>query len=432
MADSRDRVDPMSVLRRHLDGGVPLTRAAAEAGVPIRTARRWLAVYRAHGSEGLHRKQRSDRGRPRRLSPEVLALIAEHARSRPGPITRIHADVADSCRENGWAVPSYSTVRSALIRMGGRAPGTAEPHNRVRRSIPPPRPQPARPAAPSTRVWAAGRTNLDLVIRRADGGLAWCTLTTVIDLDSFAVTGFSVGIGQPSPAHTRLALRRSLLGDGGGDGGDGGVRDRDARRRPPKTFIPDYDLRSDYDLESDEDALYRVCRELGIRLVPRATAARSHESALEHFFQSVHTALEPVRQWVSHGAGASTDLLSWRQVEEFVHTHINYEYHRRSHPETGRPPLLLWRSLGQRRRGPLPEEALARLLPHAAEPHTVHRDGVRFRGRRYFDRALLPLAGRTVELAFDPSDCSVVHVFRNGRLHCRATDTGHGAGAAPP
>ncbi len=109
-------------------------------------------------------------------------------------------------------------------------------------------------------------------------------------------------------------------------------------------------------------------------------------------------------------------------------THIDYEYHRRSHPDTGRPPLLLWRARGRPPAAPVPEEAVARLLPHTAEPHPVHRDGVRFRGRRYFDRALVPVAGESVVLGFEPSDCSFVYVFHRGRLHCRATDTGHGAG----
>jgi putative transposase len=34
------------MLRPHLDEGVPLARAATEAGVPLRTAQRWLARYR--------------------------------------------------------------------------------------------------------------------------------------------------------------------------------------------------------------------------------------------------------------------------------------------------------------------------------------------------------------------------------------------------
>jgi len=38
-----------AVLRPHLEDGVPLARAAGEAGVAARTAQRWLARYRACG-----------------------------------------------------------------------------------------------------------------------------------------------------------------------------------------------------------------------------------------------------------------------------------------------------------------------------------------------------------------------------------------------
>ena len=37
----------MAVLRRHLHDAVPLDQAATDAGISLRTARRWLARYRA-------------------------------------------------------------------------------------------------------------------------------------------------------------------------------------------------------------------------------------------------------------------------------------------------------------------------------------------------------------------------------------------------
>jgi len=62
------------VLRPHLEDGAPLTRAARHAGVPLRTAQRWLKSYRADGLAGLARRQRADRGR-RRLPDELVAVI---------------------------------------------------------------------------------------------------------------------------------------------------------------------------------------------------------------------------------------------------------------------------------------------------------------------------------------------------------------------
>src|SRR4051812_2566239 len=56
----------LAVLRPHLDDGVPLTRTAAAAGVPLRTAQRWLAWFRRDGLAGLTRAPPPP---PRRAAP---------------------------------------------------------------------------------------------------------------------------------------------------------------------------------------------------------------------------------------------------------------------------------------------------------------------------------------------------------------------------
>ena len=58
MTDRQDRAaDRLSLLHVHLHDGVPLASAARDAGVPIRTARRWLARFRDAGPVGLATKQ---------------------------------------------------------------------------------------------------------------------------------------------------------------------------------------------------------------------------------------------------------------------------------------------------------------------------------------------------------------------------------------
>ena len=51
-----------TLLKSHLEDGVPLVRVAADAGVPIRTLRRWLSRYRSMELSGLVRSLRSDAG----------------------------------------------------------------------------------------------------------------------------------------------------------------------------------------------------------------------------------------------------------------------------------------------------------------------------------------------------------------------------------
>ncbi|WP_374726616.1 helix-turn-helix domain-containing protein [Nocardia kruczakiae] len=62
------------VLRPHIEDGVPLIRAAGQAGVAARTAQRWLQRYRTAGLAGLAPARRRAGGR--RTDPEVTYGIS--------------------------------------------------------------------------------------------------------------------------------------------------------------------------------------------------------------------------------------------------------------------------------------------------------------------------------------------------------------------
>jgi putative transposase len=98
------------VLRAHLEDRVPLTRVAAESGIPHRTLQRWLARYQAGGLAGLGRAPRADRGRFR--FPEPLRLLAEGLALRtPVPsAAQVHRQVTAVAKREGWPVPSYSWI----------------------------------------------------------------------------------------------------------------------------------------------------------------------------------------------------------------------------------------------------------------------------------------------------------------------------------
>ena len=55
-----------AVLRPHLEDDAPLARAAADAGVPLRTAQRWLARYRRDGLAGEGGRQPTRSGNDRK------------------------------------------------------------------------------------------------------------------------------------------------------------------------------------------------------------------------------------------------------------------------------------------------------------------------------------------------------------------------------
>ena len=73
----------MAVLGPHVHDGVPLLQAASAAGVPLRTAQRWLTAYRTQGAIGLRRSGRADKNR-HRLPHELLEGDRGHG---PSPTT---------------------------------------------------------------------------------------------------------------------------------------------------------------------------------------------------------------------------------------------------------------------------------------------------------------------------------------------------------
>ena len=197
-----------SVLRSHVERGVPLPRAAQAAGVVLRTVERWLAQYRADGLTGLVRRTREDRGR-RRLPVETVELIEGLFLKKPRPsAAAVYRRVLTLCKEREWASPSYSTVYAIISRLDpGLITLAHEGPARFRDKFElVHRHRASRPNA----VWQADHTQLDLLLRDASGKPVRPWLTTVIDDHSRALAGYSVFVDAPSAFQTSLALRQAI------------------------------------------------------------------------------------------------------------------------------------------------------------------------------------------------------------------------------
>jgi putative transposase len=114
-AELAQAYERFQMLRPFLEQGVPLTQVIKHHALSLRTARRWVMRYRAHGLAGLNRRARSDRGIPRVISPEMQKLI-EGLALRRSPLTAaaIHRQVRALARERGEAVPSYRSVHALI------------------------------------------------------------------------------------------------------------------------------------------------------------------------------------------------------------------------------------------------------------------------------------------------------------------------------
>ncbi len=201
-------MERFAVLQPHLDEDVPLARAARQAGVPIRTAERWLARYRQRGLAGLARPVRSDAA-VHRLPADLVALIEGMGLKKPrASAAAIHRRVRDVATAQGWRLPSSSTVYAILAALDPAmvtlahegAAAFRDRYELIHRH---------RAEAPNA-LWQADHTMLDLLILDEAGKPVRPWLTTVMDDHSRAVAGTMVFLGAPSALNTSLALRQAI------------------------------------------------------------------------------------------------------------------------------------------------------------------------------------------------------------------------------
>lgn len=171
------------VLRPHMEDGAPLAPTARHAGVPLRTAQRWLMSYRADGLAGLARRQRADCGR-RRVPDQLIAVIEGLALRSPAPtIATVHRRAVEVAERERWPVPSYAIVREidpgmvTLAHEGDKR--YRETHDLIYR----------READAPNEIWHADHTELDLWVLDAANRPARPWLTIIEDDHSRAVAG---------------------------------------------------------------------------------------------------------------------------------------------------------------------------------------------------------------------------------------------------
>jgi putative transposase len=111
------RVEAMrrfELLCRHLHGTRSIAQIAADAEVVPRTIQRWLATYRERGLAGLAPKPRNDAG-SRRVHGQLVTVIESLYLRRPAPsVATVHRAACEIATAQGWAHPSYGTVRGII------------------------------------------------------------------------------------------------------------------------------------------------------------------------------------------------------------------------------------------------------------------------------------------------------------------------------
>lgn len=393
-----------AVLRPHLEHGVSLPRAAAAAGITVRTAERWLARYRASGLVGLARVLRADVGR-RKIAAEIVDVVEGLFLRKPRPsVAAIHRRIVKLAKERQWAPPSYSNIYAIVSRLDPGMvtlahDGAAAYRDRFELVY---RHRAPKPNA----MWQADHTQLDLMILDASGKAVRPWLTTVIDDHSRALAGYFVFLGAPSALQTSLALRQAIW--------------RKADPAWPVCGIPDV-LYVDHGSDFTSHHLEQVAVDLRVELVYSTVARPQGRGKVERLFSTLNTELLPeLTGYLVHGKPSTPPRLSLSDLDRELGAHLVGTYNGRVHVEIGQSPHVAWLGDGWLPRMPESLEDLDLLLIRVAKERTVHRDGIHFQGIRYMDSTLAAYVEEPVTIRYDPRDLGEVRVFHRNRFLCRA------------
>jgi putative transposase len=343
-----------------------LVRALAEQdhlgpdGDRVRVSRntldRWIRAWRAGGFAGLRPDPRV--GVP--LSPpELLELAASLKREAPA---RTAAQIAAILLERAGASPHPRTLQRHFARLElGRQQSARKVLGRFEAERP-------------NDLWTADGLHGPLVAGRK------ALLFGVIDDHSRALVGYRWAHAEDT-LRLEAALRAAL-----------------AARGIPKL------LYADNGAAFASRQLERACAILGVRLVHSRPGQPEGRGKIERVFRTIR------EQFLVELAarGGAADL---GELNRLFASWVEGVYHRRVHSETGCPPLERFLLPGPPE---LPDPALLREAFCWSERRTASKTAtVSLHGNRYqVDPAL---AGRQVELVFDPFDLTRIQVRYAGR-----------------
>jgi putative transposase len=265
-------LDRFRLLQPHLEGNRPLKTVAAAAGIPFRTAQRWVSLYRQFGLGALARKKRTDTGQHREVSAKLKDVIEGIALQKPPlPIATICRQVRQLALDLGEEPPSYWVVYRIVADLPSDLLTLAHEGTKAYSNIF--ELVHRREAVGPNAIWQADHTPLDILLVHPDGEAANPWLTTVIDDYSRAVAGYFLSFEDPSSLHTSLALRQAIW-----------------RKEDPRWIvcgIPDV-LYTDNGSDFTSHHLEQVSADLKIRLVFSIPGKPRGRGRIERFFSTVN------------------------------------------------------------------------------------------------------------------------------------------------
>ena len=331
--------------------GTTRTRVAAE------TIRDWLKRYRQGGFDALHPRPRGDRGRPRRMPPDVAELLISIKTGNPAFSVRA---VIDAARRRDVPADLYlapSTVHRLLAREGLLDRRPQEPVTDRRRFA----------YRHAGELWMSdvmhGPPVSDGRRRRKTYLVAFIDdATRVVPFAAFA---FSENTAVFLPVFKQAILRRGL---------------------PARLYV-------------DNGANYRsrqlalVCAKLGVALIHARPYQPAGKGKIERWFRTLRGG------WLNHLDLEAVDGLD--SLNRRLWAWVEGEYHQAPHRGLdGETPLDRWAAVGADVRYPDPGPGIDDLFLFDVKRRVMNDRTVSLHGRLYEADAVL--VGETVVRRYDP------------------------------
>jgi transposase InsO family protein len=338
----------------------------------VDTLLEWTLRYRRNGLSALTPKPRQDRGQQRAITPETAELIERLKRANPHRTgTALLRELASANEQDQLNGLSASTLYRFL-----RTRGLTERELLLDKAA-----HKKYEAEFANQTWQS-----DMLfgpwVQRAGGGKIQVFLQAVLDDASRLISHAQFYPNQGLDSFLDC-LRQAIT----------------ARGVPTRLYMDNAKIYR-------SPQLARIAASIGILIIHTPPYQPEGRGKIERFFRSVReqflASLDPKALW------------SIEQLNERLWHWLDTVYHRREHTALQTTPLLRWqRDIAQIRQLP-PATDMRRLFFHRVD-RLVRRDSTFLLRNRFFE-APPQLAGKRIEVRFDPLDLEHVEVYCDGKL----------------
>jgi putative transposase len=397
-----------------------LAARATQVGISVRQLRYYHTAYRKHGLAGLAPRRRSDKGKMHNLSERMVQLVQDlRLTNKDLPIHALYKSAFEKAVELGETPPTQWQVRKICESIPAPVKLIADKRydefrNKYRFTF---------GITFSGIVYQIDHTVVDVLVvdnrqrsSRSKSGEVRPYLMIVIDSKSHCVIAYSLEYDRPDSYTVGDVIHASLTSSPGGVPGEIWVDNG-------KEFV---------------SALIRnVTREYDIKLHPCAPHEPQLRGIVERMFGTLNTRLWStlpgyIGSNVQQRNPSAKATLTIDELEQHLVEFLKI-YHQEIHDVIGMSPLSYW------------HEHCHALPPNYIRPldlflsiavwRKVLKNGLKYGGRRYIDKALGQLVGNSVLIRANTRHGVPDHVevYHEDRWVCRAwaVDSDHVESLAP-